>query len=56
VAIAYPQNAYPQSRIDFQKWLVLIVASGIPLLIYILIAVWVKSRLSRNFRQMAVRR
>jgi ABC-type Na+ efflux pump permease subunit len=56
VAIAYPQNAYPQSQIDFQNCLVLIVASGIPLLIYILIAVWAKSRLSRNFRQMAVRR
>ena len=56
MAIAYPQNAYPQSQFDFQKWLVLVVTSGIPLLMYFLIAFWAKSRLSRNFRQQAVQR
>ena len=56
MAIAYPQNAYPQSQLDFQKWLLLIVTSGIPLLIYFLIAAWAIWRLPRNFRQLAVRR
>jgi ABC-type transport system involved in multi-copper enzyme maturation permease subunit len=46
---------YPQHEIDFQKWL-MTVSLAIQLLMDFLILIFAKSRLSRTFRQLAVRR